>query len=256
MRRAIVTGADSGIGKATAVALAKDGCDVGILYRGDEEGAKGAVEEIAALGRRAEMRQFDLSELPGCADAVEELARALGGVDVFVNNAGMGIDAPFLEHSWEDWKKVIDVNLNGAFVCGQRAAQLMVNQGKGGRIVNVTSVHEHVPLAESAAYCASKGGLGLLTKTMAYELAEHGITVNAVAPGETSTPMTNQHNVDPHQQKRPGIPMGRPADAREVAATIVHLCSDEARYVTGISVPVDGGLLLMAAMANRLNGGQ
>lgn len=256
MRKAIITGSDSGIGKATAVALAKAGCDIGILYRSDEQGAKEAAEEVAALGRRAEMRQFDLSELPECADVVEDLARALGGVDVFVNNAGMSVSSPFLEHSWEDWKKVIDVNLNGAFLCAQRAARLMVEQGNGGRIVNVTSVHEHVPLAESAAYCASKGGLGLLTKTMAYELAEYGITVNSVAPGETSTPMTNQHNVDPHEQKRPGIPLGRPADAREVAATIVHLCSDEARYVTGISVPVDGGLMLMAAMANRLNGGQ
>jgi hypothetical protein len=118
--------------------------------------------------------------------------------------------------------------------------------------VNVTSVHEHVPLRGSAAYCAAKGGLGLLTKVMALELAEHGITVNAVAPGEIATPMTGQEDVDPRQQPRPGIPLGRPGDAREVAALIVHLADPASSYTTGASYLVDGGMLLMAAEANRL----
>src|SRR5206468_5083527 len=110
---------------------------------------------------------------------------------------------------------------------------------------------EHVPLRGSAAYCAAKGGLGLLTKVMALELAGHGILVNAVAPGEISTPMTGQEDVDPHTQHRSGIPLGRPGDAREVAALIVHLASPEASYTTGSSFIVDGGMLLMAAQANR-----
>jgi NAD(P)-dependent dehydrogenase (short-subunit alcohol dehydrogenase family) len=127
----------------------------------------------------------------------------------------------------------------------------MVAQGEGGRIVNVTSVHEHVPLRGSSAYCAAKGGLGLLTKVMALELAEHGITVNAVAPGEIATPMTGQEDVDPHTVERQMIPMRRPGDAREIAAAIAFLCGPRSSYATGTSFVVDGGLLLMAAVANQ-----
>jgi NAD(P)-dependent dehydrogenase (short-subunit alcohol dehydrogenase family) len=127
----------------------------------------------------------------------------------------------------------------------------MVAAGRGGRIVNVTSVHEHVPLEGAAPYCAAKGGLGMLTKVLALELARHGITVNSVAPGEIATPMTGNEDVDPATQDRPGIPAGRPGDAREVAALIAHLCGPEAAYVTGSSFVIDGGLLLMAAQQDR-----
>jgi NAD(P)-dependent dehydrogenase (short-subunit alcohol dehydrogenase family) len=250
-RIAVVTGSDSGIGKATAVALAAAGCDVGVTWHRDEEGAMGTAEEVRALGRRAEVRQLDLGDLPGAADVVDDLAEVLGGVDVFVNNAGTGSSTPFLEHGWDEWRHVLDVDLHGPFLCGQKAARRMVAAGEGGRIVNVTSVHEHVPLEGSSAYCAAKGGLGLLTKVMALELAPHGITVNAVAPGEISTPMTGQEDVDPTTQERPGIPAGRPGHAREVAAAVVHLASPEASYTTGHSFVVDGGLLLMAAVANQ-----
>jgi len=182
---------------------------------------------------------------------IDDLAEALGGVDVLVNNAGTGASAPFLEHDFADWRRVLDVDLSGPFLCAQRAARRMVAAGRGGRIVNVTSVHEHVPLFGSSAYCAAKGGLGLLTKVMALELAPHGITVNAVAPGEIATPMTGQHDVDPAEQERPGIPLGRPGDAREIAAAIAYLASPEASYTTGASFVVDGGLLLMAAVRNQ-----
>ncbi|MDP8975367.1 MAG: SDR family oxidoreductase [Actinomycetota bacterium] len=251
-RSAIVTASDSGIGKVTAVALAQAGCDVGVTWHEDEEGATGTVEEIEGLGRRAELRRLDLTQLPDAADVIDELADALGGLDVLVNNAGTGSSSPFLEQGFDEWRHVLDVNLNGAFLCSQRAARRMVGGGRGGRIVNVTSVHEHVPLAGASAYCASKGGLGLLTKVMALELAEHGITVNAVAPGEIATPMTGQPDEDPRGKDRSGIPMGRPGDAREIAQAIVHLASSEASYTTGASYVVDGGLLLMAAMANRM----
>jgi NAD(P)-dependent dehydrogenase (short-subunit alcohol dehydrogenase family) len=250
-RAAIVTGADSGIGEATAIALARAGCDVGITWHGDEAGAREAAEKVRSHGRRAETRRMNLAELPGAAAAVDELADALGGVDVFVNNAGTSRMAPFLELTFEDWMHTLDVDLNGAFLCAQRAARRMAEAGGGGRIVNVTSVHEHVPLGDSAAYCPAKGGLGMLTKVMALELARHGITVNSVAPGEIATPMTGDEDVDPRALDRPDIPAGRPGDANEIAAAIAFLASEEAAYATGASFVVDGGLLLMAAVPNQ-----
>ena len=250
-RTAIVTGSDSGIGKATAVALAEAGYDLGITWHTDEAGAKGTAEEVSALGRRAEVRRLDLTELPAAAGVVDELADALGGLDVLVNNAGVGITERFLDMELDSWARVLDVDLTGPMLCAQRAARRMVAGGHGGRIINVTSVHEHVPLEGSSAYCAAKGGLGLLTKVMALELAEHDILVNAVAPGEISTPMTDQHDVDPHTEDRPDIPLGRPGHSREIAVAIVHLASPEASYTTGASFVIDGGLLLMAAQRNR-----
>jgi NAD(P)-dependent dehydrogenase (short-subunit alcohol dehydrogenase family) len=250
-RRAIVTGSDSGIGKASAVALAQAGCDVGITWHEDEAGAKATADEVTAAGRRAEIRHLDLHELPGAADVIGELVDVLGGIDVLVNNAGTGIAKPFLEQTYDEWRGVLSVDLDGAFVCAQQAAQAMVRAGNGGRIINITSVHEHVPLSGSAAYCAAKGGLGLLTKVMALELAPHGILVNAVAPGEIATPMTGQEDDDPHQADRPNIPLGRPGDAREVAALVAYLASPQASYTTGASYVVDGGMLLMPAEANQ-----
>ncbi len=251
MAVAVVTGSDSGIGRAAAVALADAGCDVGVTWHSDEEGAQGTAREVAERGRRAEVRQLDLTSLPEAADRIDELSEALGGIDVLVNNAGAGASSPFVDADWDSWRLVLDVNLNGAFLCGQRAARRMIAQDRGGRIVNVTSVHEHVPLRGSAAYCAAKGGLGMLTKVMALELAEHGITVNSVAPGEIATPMTGNEDVDPTRIERPLIPARRPGDAREIAAVIACLASPGASYVTGASVVADGGLLLMAAIANQ-----
>jgi NAD(P)-dependent dehydrogenase (short-subunit alcohol dehydrogenase family) len=250
-RRAIVTGSDSGIGRATAVALAEGGCDVGITWHQDEAGAASTAEEVRSLGRRAEVRRLDLTERASTRPVVGELAEALGGVDVLVNNTGTGASVPFLETELADWDRVLAVDLTGAFLAGQEAAARMVAAGRGGRIVNVTSVHEHVPLRGAGPYCAAKGGLGLLTKVMALELAEHGILVNAVAPGEIATPMTGAHHEDPHAIARPAIPLGRPGHAREIAHAIAHLCSPESSYTTGASFVIDGGLLLMAAVANQ-----
>jgi NAD(P)-dependent dehydrogenase (short-subunit alcohol dehydrogenase family) len=247
---AIVTGSDSGIGKATAVQLARAGYDVGVTYNTDADGAKDTAREVESHARRAVVRQLDLSKLPKAADAIDDLAAELGGLDVLVNNAGMNNAAPFLELEWQDWVETIDVDLNGAFLCAQRAARRMVEQGRGGRIVNVTSVHEHVPLPDSSAYVAAKHGLGGLTKQMALELAPHGITVNAVAPGEIATPMNDAEDVDPHTIDRPHIPLGRPGSAHEIASIVVWLCSEGAAYTTGQSFVVDGGLLLMAAVPN------
>jgi NAD(P)-dependent dehydrogenase (short-subunit alcohol dehydrogenase family) len=248
---AIVTGSDSGIGRATAVALARDGYDVGVTWHSDDAGAEATADEVRATGRRAEVRRLDLSDATNGPPVVDELSDALGGLDVFVNNAGTGDSTPFLDVDLATWRHVVETDLTGAFLCAQAAARRMVAAGRGGRIVNVTSIHEHVPLAGSAPYCASKGGLGLLTKVMALELAGEGITVNSVAPGEISTPMTGQEDADPDEQPRPGIPARRPGDAREIAALIAFVCRDEAAYLTGESIVMDGGLHLMAAQQDR-----
>src|SRR3954451_21817815 len=166
---AIVTGSDSGIGKATAVALSRAGFDVGVTWHADEAGAKGTALEIEQLGQRVEVRQLDLTRLPEAAAVIDELADALGGVDVLVNNAGTGISSPFVEQAYDDFRHVLDVDLVGPFLCRQRAARRMTAAGRG-RITNIPSVHEHVPLKGSSAYCAAKEALGLHTKVMVVAL--------------------------------------------------------------------------------------
>ena len=254
MAVAIVTGADSGIGRATAVKLAERGFDVGITWRSDEDGARETAREVEGQGRRAAVEQVDLADVRAGARVVDALADALGGIDVLVNNAGTGSSEPFVDMGLETWQQVVDVDLTAAFCATQAAARRMIDAGRGGRIVNVTSVHEHVPLRGAAPYVAAKHGLGGFTKVAALELAEHGITVNAVAPGEIATPMTGAEDVDPATIERPGIPAGRPGNAHEIAAAIAFLASAEASYVTGESFVVDGGMLLMAAMANQIAG--
>ncbi len=250
-RKVIVTGGSAGIGKATAAALAQAGYDVGITWHSDEVGAKEVAEEIRAEGGTAEVAHLDLSDPAVAPAVVSDLIQRLGGLDVFVNNAGAGHSDPFVDLSLEKWKQVLDINLTGAFLCAQTAARHMVENMTQGRIINVTSVHEHIPLPKSSAYCAAKGGLGLLTKVMALELAEHGITVNAIAPGEIATKMTGNEDTAPQTEGRDNIPAGRPGHAREIADFVVFLASPESSYATGASFVVDGGLMLMAAAGSQ-----
>jgi NAD(P)-dependent dehydrogenase (short-subunit alcohol dehydrogenase family) len=244
MSVAIVTGGNSGIGRATAVALARDGFDVGFTWQSSRERANEVVAEIEQERRRCATRELDLHSAEDAQRVVEDLADELGGLDALVNNAGQGASTPFLEIDLEEWRSVIDVDLTGAFAAGQAAARRMVELGNGGSIVNVTSVHEHVPLTGNAPYSAAKHGLGGLTKLMALELGEHGIRVNAVAPGQIATRMTGQEDEQPREIN---VPLGRAGDAREVAELIAWLASSRGSYVTGASYVIDGGLMLLAA---------
>jgi NAD(P)-dependent dehydrogenase (short-subunit alcohol dehydrogenase family) len=247
--KAIVTGADSGIGRAAAVALAADGFDVGITWHTDEAGAEETAAEVREHGARAVVARLDAADIPACGDVVDGLVEELGGVDVFVNNAGTGLKTPFLDVGLDEWRHVVDVDLTGAFVCLQRAARHMVSAGNGGRLIAVTSVHAHQPMVGSSAYDAAKHGLSGLVKNIALELGSHGITAVGVAPGEIATPMTGQEDENPHGTSRPGIPIGRPGDAREVGALVAFLASPGAAYISGTSVVIDGGMLQMGPQA-------
>ncbi|ROP27272.1 SDR family oxidoreductase [Pseudokineococcus lusitanus] len=241
-RTVIVTASDPGIGKATAVRLARDGFDVGITWHADAEGALGTAEEVRALGRRAEVRRLDLEQLPGAADVVDEPADALGGeLRVLVADAGGGGGGPFLDLPSEEWRTRRRVDLDGAFLTLRRAARRMVAQGGGGRLVAVTSVHEHAPRVGASDHVAAEHGLGGLVRTAAVEPAQHGTTVDSVGPGEIATPLTGAEDVDPASEPRPGVPVGRVGSAPETAAVVALLCGDDASCVTGSSFVADGG---------------
>jgi len=249
MASAIVTGGNSGIGRAAVVALAVRGYDVGVTWHADEERAQSVVREVEALGRRCELRRLELHDAEDGGAAVDELAEKLGGVHALVNNAGYGEDAPALDAlTAQHFRDNFEVNVIGAFCCAQAAARRMVAQGQGGRIVNVTSVHEHIPMAGSGPYVASKHALGGLTKVLALEWADHGITVVSVAPGQIATRMTGQEDDRPEPGDAPAIPLRRAGDANEVGGLVAFLAGDPAAaYVTGTSFVIDGGLSLIAA---------
>ena len=244
-RRAIVTGAGSGIGRATALRLAAEGCDVGITYRANAPGAQELVEELRDLGREAVAVALDLSAPDRAPAAIDALVERLGGIDVLVNNAGVNRRATVLEETIEGFGHALAVNLVGPWACAQAAARHMIAAGRGGQIVNVTSVLAFVALDGGGAYGAAKAGLELLTKVLALELAPHAIKVNAVAPGHTATPMNyGPEDLAAATIARPVIPTARAASPDEIAAAIAFLASPAASYATGASLLVDGGLLL------------
>jgi NAD(P)-dependent dehydrogenase (short-subunit alcohol dehydrogenase family) len=248
---AIVTGASSGIGRGAAVALARDGFDVGVTWHTDEPEAQETARRVRDAGRRAQVRQLDLSDRDRIGDVIDDLAGSLGRLDVLVNNAAVSPRGGLLEETLERWDHTLAVNLTGPLLCAHSAVHRMIAQGDGGRIVNVTSIHEHTPLERAAAYAVSKAGLGMLTRVMALELAEHAITANAVAPGHVATPMNGYLAEHDRLPPRPSIPLGRIAHPEEIADAIAYLCSPSASYITGATLPVDGGLSLTAATRLR-----
>lgn len=254
----VVTGASSGIGAQIARALGAAGYDILLGYGGNRAAAKEvAAQIVAAHGVRTDVLALDLGDPARASDQFSAGVEAFGGVDVLVNNAGVNQRADAVDETLQDWRRILDINLSSPFVLAQHAARQMIAQGRGGRIINVTSCHEHYPIGGGSSYCVSKAGLGMLTKVMALELGPFGITVNAVAPGETATPMNGVPlEVDAAQIARPAIPVGRPARTSEVAAAVVHLAGPQAAYTTGSSIVIDGGLGLTAAVLNAQRAGQ
>ncbi|MFK3660436.1 SDR family oxidoreductase [Scandinavium sp. NPDC088450] len=242
---AVVTASDSGIGKQCALQLAQKGFSVGVTWHSDEQGARQTVQEITALGQQAQAIQLDLSHLPQGAQALETLIQRLGRIDVLVNNAGRMTKASVLDVTLDDWRATFCVDVEGALLCSQIAARHMIAQGDGGRIINITSVHEHTPLPQASAYTAAKHALGGLTKSLALELVSHNILVNAVAPGAIATAMNNLSDDDVKAGSMPHIPIARPGKTEEIAGMVTWLCSDDASYVTGQSMIVDGGFMLV-----------
>lgn len=241
---AIVTGGDTGIGKAIALGFAREGASLVVDYVGDEKPAKSVVEEIENFGGKAYAIAADVSK----PDEVEELtgqaARHFGAIDILVNNAGIEHKEPFLDTPLDLWNNVISVNLTGAWLCSQAVAKRMVKQKRGGRIINVSSVHEELAMPTNAPYCASKGGIRMLMRTIALELAEHGITVNNVCPGAVDTPMDAKLKSDRKEYDAllAEIPLRRMAKPEEVAELCTFLASDAGAYITGASYIIDGGM--------------
>jgi glucose 1-dehydrogenase len=246
-RRALATGGATGIGRATATRLAADGAAVCVNYIGDAGPATELVAELEKAGARAIALAGDVSAEDQVVAMVGEASSELGGpIDLLVNNAG--IEKPFVltEMPLEEWQRVLDVNLTGAFLCAREVARGLIAAKHPGVIVNVSSVHEVIPWPQFSHYCASKGGMKLFGQTIARELAPHGIRVVMVAPGAILTPI-NQELIDDPEKRREveeEIPWGRMGEPGEIAAAIAWLAGPEAEYVTGATVFVDGGMTL------------
>jgi glucose 1-dehydrogenase len=243
-KNALVTGSSKGIGRAIATRLGREGANVVVNYNTDPRGAEEAVAEITGFGVKAVALQADLGSVPSIQQLLRKSIEALGSLDVLVNNAGIEMHAPFWDVKEADFDRVLAVNLKGVFFATQALVQHLRSTKRGGRIVNISSVHEELPFPNFASYCASKGGLKMLTRNLAIELGPLGITINSIAPGAIETPINAKLLNDPAklQALLSQIPLGRLGKPDDVAAVAAFLASDHASYVTGTTYVVDGGL--------------
>ena len=242
---AVVTGSATGIGQAIAVAYAKAGASVVVDYVGVASSADETLGKITAAGGASIAIEADVSNPKDVARLVAGAVEKFGRLDILVNDAGIEKKIAFLDYPLDEWQKIIAVNLTGPFLCSQAAAKQMIAQGQGGRIVNISSIHEDLPLVLNAPYSASKGGLRMLMRTMAVELAPYHIGVNNIGPGAIRTPIDAAEEADAaaEAQLMAEIPLRRWGTPDEVAQLAVYLASEAAAYVTGSTFFIDGGML-------------
>lgn len=242
-KTAIVTGASGGIGKAIALAYAKQGAAVAIHYNGNQKRAESVKEEILAFGGKAELFQCNIADFGECKSMIQSVKKTFGRIDILVNNAGITKDGLLMAMSEDDFDAVIDTNLKGTFHCMRFASRIMMKQ-RYGRIINISSVSGVAGNPGQANYCSSKAGMIGLTKSAAKELASRNITVNAIAPGFVKTDMTDVLSEEVKEQAMKQIPLGRFADPSDIANAAVFFASDLSSYVTGQVLLVDGGMVM------------
>ncbi len=244
-KAAIVTGSDSGIGRAIAIELARQGAAVTINYHKNADAADATKQEIEAAGGKAQIIQADVSSVADIQRLVDGTVSAFGRLDILVNNAGMETRTSTLDTTEHQFDMVIAIDLKSAFFGVQLAAKQMIKQGGGGRIINISSIHEDWPMPGNSPYCAAKGGVRMLTRTAGVELAPHGITVVGVAPGAVHTPIDEVTLSDPAAKAKleSAIPIGRVAEPQEIANLVAFLASDAASYGTAATYTVDGGMM-------------
>jgi 3-oxoacyl-[acyl-carrier protein] reductase len=240
---ALVTGASRGIGRAIALKLAGQGADIAVNYAGNTAAAEKVAEEIRALGRRVMLCQCSVADAAACQDMVKAVVKEMGRLDILVNNAGITRDGLLMRMKEEDWDAVLTTNLKGVFNCTKAVLRTMMKQ-KSGRIVNMASVVGEMGNAGQANYAAAKAGVIGFTKATAKEVASRGITVNAVAPGFIATDMTKVLDETVQNQMLMAIPLGRQGQPEDVANAVSFLASEEAAYITGQVLNVDGGMVM------------
>ncbi len=245
---AIITGAATGIGQGIATRFAKEGASVVVDYVGNPDRANQTVEAIKATGARVIAVQADVSDQAQVQNLLDSTVREFGKLDIVVNNAGIEKKFAFVDYPLEECRKILDINLIGPFLVAQAAARQMIKQGNGGRIINISSVHEDLPMPTNSVYCAAKGGLRMLARTIAVELAKHNITVNNIGPGAVYTPIDADIEAQPEIEKAlmSEIPLNRWGKPEDIAGLAVYLASEEASYVTGATYFIDGGMLRQA----------
>jgi len=242
---AIVTGGNSGIGQAIVLELAKQGANVVIDYVSHPEATDALERQVAALGDRAIGVDADVSKVNDLQKLIDASVTSFGRVDIMVNNAGVETRTSILDTSEAQYDKVLNINLKSAFFGTQLAARQMIKQGGGGRIINITSVHEDWPMPGNTAYCLSKGGMRMLTRTAGVELAPHNILIVGVGPGAVATPINLSTMTDPARLAKlnAAIPLGRMAKPEEIASVVAFLAGDGASYLTAMTIIADGGMM-------------